>query len=243
MIYLRSALYHLGFVFGMLVFGIFALLVGRWLPYPLRFHVVTSINFFFLWWLRVTCGLSYEVEGKEYLKTPGGYVLIANHQSEWETFALQVLIRPVCTVMKKELLRIPLFGWGLALLKPIAIDRSERSAALKQILKQGKARLQEGIPVVIFPQGTRVPVGKMGRFNKGGAMLACAAKAPVITLAHNGGELWPSKSWLRHPGVIKVIVRPPIDTVGKSADEVHALATEQLQADMSAVSGLVKSVH
>lgn len=236
MIYLRSALYQLGFVIGMVFFGLFTLLIARWLPYPLRFHVVTSINFFFLWWLRVTCGLSYRVEGKEYLNTPGGFVLIANHQSEWETFALQVLIRPVCTVMKQELLRIPLFGWGLALLKPIAINRSERSAALKQILKQGKARLKEGIPVVIFPQGTRVPVGKLGRFNKGGVMLACAAKVPVITLAHNGGELWPSKSWLRHPGVINVIVRPPVLTEGRGADAVQEQVIAQLKEDMQAVS-------
>ncbi len=232
MIYIRSAIYQLGFALGLIIGGTFSLLIAPVIPYPQRYNFVTAINYFVLWWAKVTCGVKVEIEGREYLTASRPYVLVANHQSDWETFILQLLVKPSCTILKKELLKIPFFGWGLALIKPIAIDRSQRSAALKQILKQGKARLADGIPVLIFPQGTRVPVGEMGRFNKGAAMLACAAKVPVVTFAHNGGEYWPSKSWLRKPGTIHVKIRPPIATEGRSVDEVQADIVAQLGTDM-----------
>lgn len=232
MIYIRSAIYQVGFALAILFGGLISILLAPLVPYPRRYGLVTAANYFVLWWAKVTCGVRMEIEGAEHLKKDKPFVLVANHQSDWETFVLQIMVKPVCTILKKELLSIPVFGWGLALIKPIAIDRSKPSAALKQILKQGKSRLADGIPVLIFPQGTRVPVGEMGRFNKGAAMLACSAKVPIVTFSHNGGEYWPSKSWLRKPGVIRVKIRPAIDTVGRSVDEVQADVISQLQADM-----------
>lgn len=232
MIYIRSAIYQVGFAFAILIGGLLSVLLAPLIPYPRRYGLVTAANHVVLWWAKVTCGVRMEVDGIEHLKSDRPFVLVANHQSDWETFVLQVMVKPICTILKKELLSIPVFGWGLSLIKPIAIDRSQPSAALKQILKQGKSRLSDGIPVLIFPQGTRVPVGEMGRFNKGAAMLACSAKVPVVTFAHNGGEFWPSKSWLRKPGTIRVKIRPAIETKGRSVDEVQADIIRQLQADM-----------
>lgn len=233
MVYLRSFIYQIGFVLGMLFYGMFVFIVAPFIPYPRRYGFVTGLNYWVLWWAKVTCGVRMEIEGQEFLQQGRPFVLVANHQSDWETFSIQTLVKPLCTILKKELLRIPIFGWGLALIKPIAIDRSQRSAALKQILKQGKDRLSKGIPVLIFPQGTRVPVGEFGRFNKGAAMLACSAGVPVLTFAHNGGEFWPSKSWLRYPGTIKVKVGPAIPTIGRSVDDVQADIIDRLQRDLS----------
>ncbi len=245
-LYIRRGLFSCVFVPVTIVHALFSILVGRFLPFRARFRLVCGINYFFLWWARVACGVGYRVEGLEHMPSSGGFVILANHQSEWETFFLQVAVGPLSTVLKQELLKIPFFGWALALLNPIAIDRSERSGALKQILKQGKARLQEGIPVLIFPQGTRVKAGKLGRFNKGGAMLACAAKVPVLTIAHNAGEHWPSGSFLKYPGTIKVVIGPLLETEGRTVDEVHdqskAWLEERLLEFAAASSGAAQPV-
>ncbi|OMH28416.1 1-acyl-sn-glycerol-3-phosphate acyltransferase [Motiliproteus sp. MSK22-1] len=236
-LYLRAMLFSGVFLPVTVLYALLSLLFFSWLPFNLRFLGVTGINHFFLWWGKVVCGVRYEVVGLDNLPKSGGYVILANHQSEWETFFLQVATGPLSTVLKKELLKIPFFGWALALLKPIAIDRSERSGALKQILKQGKERLKSGIPVLIFPQGTRVKAGQLGRFNKGGAMLACSAKVPVVTIAHNAGEFWPSKSFLKYPGVIKVVIGPVIDTQGGSVDEIHQQSKDWLEQQLLEFDG------
>ncbi|WP_242521561.1 1-acyl-sn-glycerol-3-phosphate acyltransferase [Motiliproteus sp. SC1-56] len=227
--YLRAAVFYSVFVTANIIHSVLSLLVSPFLPFPARFRFVCSVNRLSLWWLRLVCGIRYEVIGREHLPSGGPFVILANHQSEWETLFLQLLISPQCTVLKKELLRIPFFGWALALLKPIAIDRSQRARAMKQILQQGKARLAEGIPVLIFPQGTRVPAGEVGKFNKGGAMLACSAEVPIVTIVHNAGEHWPSGRFPKTPGTIQVRVGPVIDTQGRKVDEVHQETTRWLQ--------------
>ncbi|MCW8886830.1 MAG: 1-acyl-sn-glycerol-3-phosphate acyltransferase [Motiliproteus sp.] len=232
MIKLRSALFSAISLLATVIYSLICLVFFSFLPFKQRFAAVVTLNRIVLWLARVICGVKCEVEGLENLPTSGSYVVLANHQSEWETFYLQLMISPLCTVLKKELLKIPFFGWGLALLNPIAIDRAERSGAMKQILKQGKARLKEGTPVLIFPQGTRVKVGEIGRFNKGGAMLACSAKVPVVPIVHNGGSHWPSKTYLKNPGTIQVKVGRPIETEGKTVDEVHQLSKGWLEQGM-----------
>ncbi len=239
MLYLRSGLFSSVFLVATILYAAFCVVFARWLPFRARFAVVVGINRFFLWWARVVCGVRFQIDAKENLPASGSFVILANHQSEWETFFLQVMVGPLCTVLKKELLKIPFFGWALALLKPIAIDRSERAGALKQILKQGKARLKEGIPVLIFPQGTRVRAGQRGRFNKGGAMLACSSGVPVVTIAHNAGEYWPSRSFLKFPGTIRVVIGPVIETEGRSVDEVHQQSKAWLEQRLMEFSGAV----
>lgn len=234
---LRSALFYLGFVPFMIVYASISLLVASWLPYRARFAVVVAGNHVHLWWLRLTCGVRWEVVGAEHLVRQRSCVLMANHQSEWETIFLQVFVGPLCTVLKKELLRIPFFGWALRLLQPIAIDRSRRAGAVKQLLQQGKQRLDQGIPVLIFPQGTRVPAGKLGRFNKGGSMLACSAGVPVVRIAHNAGEHWPSGQFLKYPGMIRVEIAPLLETEGLSVDEVQTECEAWFNQRLGVTSG------
>ncbi len=237
MLYLRSALFAGIMFIGTILYAVICLVFFSFLPFKQRFPAVVLLNRFLLWAARIVCGVRCEIEGLEHLPKTGGYVVVANHQSEWETFFLQTLISPLSTVLKKELLKIPFFGWALALLRPIAIDRSARSGALKQILKQGKARLKDGVPVLIFPQGTRVKIGEVGRFNKGGAMLACSAKVPVVTIVHNGASCWPSKSFLKYPGTIRLVIGPVIETEGRSVEEVHQQSKAWLEGTLLEISG------
>lgn len=235
---IRSGLYYLLMYPVTIIYAIFCLIVGPLLPFRARFSVLSSINYFYIAWLRISCGVKVEVQGRENLPKDQAFVVVANHQSEWETLFLQLLVRPQVVVLKRELLKIPFFGWALALLKPIALDRSERRGALKQLLQQGVARLQEGIPVLIFPQGTRLPVGKLGRMNKGGSMLACKAGVPVVPLVHNAGIYWPGKSFIKYPGTVQVRVGKPVDVDGRSVDEVQKDATEWMEQQMREIGAL-----
>lgn len=238
LILFRSALYYAGMYPATLIYAIFCLILGPLLPFRARFAVLSSINYFYIAWLRICCGVRVQVEGRENLPRQGAYVVVANHQSEWETLYLQLLIRPQVVVLKRELLKIPFFGWALALLKPIALDRSDRRGALRQLLEQGGQRLGEGIPVLIFPQGTRVPVGKLGRFNKGGAMLASRADVPVVPVVHNAGLYWPGKSFAKYPGTVQVRVGEPIPIQGRSADEVHRIAAGWMEETMREIGAI-----
>ncbi len=235
----RSCLFYVGFVTLIVLHSLLSLLVASWLPPRPRFRFVVAVNRAVLVWLRLTCGVRVELTGGEHLPDGRPFVMIANHQSEWETIYLQLLIRPLCTVLKQELLRIPFFGWALRLLQPIAIDRSRRAGAIKQLLEQGRSRLAEGIPVLIFPQGTRVPLGQMGKFNKGGAMLACSAGVPILCVAHNAGACWPSGRFIKYPGTVRVEISPLQESEGRSVDEVHQVTQQWLSSRISAPEGVV----
>lgn len=175
-----------------------------------------------MWLLQRLNGVSIQVDGLENIPEGRPVVAMCNHQSQWETFFLQILISPQATILKRELLWVPFFGWGLALLRPIAIDRSKGSQALKTLLRVGQERLQEGISVVIFPEGTRQAPGTIGKFNVGGAMLAARAGVEVLPMSHNSGDCWPSRSLLRLPGTIRLRIGEPITTLGKSPKQITA---------------------
>jgi 1-acyl-sn-glycerol-3-phosphate acyltransferase len=147
---------------------------------------------------------------------------LCKHQSAWETLALQVIFPPQVWVLKRELLWLPFFGWGLAMTSPIAINRSDGKGAMKQLLKQGKDRLKQGFCVVIFPEGTRVPYGQRGKYKVGGALLAVSSGVPVVPVAHNAGRLWGRNAFSKHPGVVTMSIGQPIPTQGRKADEINA---------------------
>ncbi|MEA3639177.1 MAG: lysophospholipid acyltransferase family protein [Lamprobacter sp.] len=180
-------------------------------------------------WSRATMSLlqrlnavSIGVEGLENIPRGRPVVVMSNHQSQWETFYLQILVSPQATILKRELLWVPFFGWALILLRPIAIDRSKGSQALKTLLRVGQERLREGISVVIYPEGTRQSPGTIGQFNLGGAMLAARAGVEVLPMSHNSGDCWPSRSLLRLPGTIRLRIGKPIATEGKSPKQISA---------------------
>mgnify|MGYP006273294389 CR=1 FL=1 len=205
-------------------------LTAPFLSFEQRYRFVNIWSIVVMWLLRHLNGVRIEVEGRQHIPEDRGVVVIANHQSPWETFYLQILVSPQATILKKELLWIPFFGWGLALLKPIAINRSMGSQALKTILREGTARLADGISVMIFPEGTRQPPGTIGHFNSGGAMLATRAGAEVLPVAHNSGDCWPGRSIMRYPGTIRLVIGEPIASNGKTTKALTAEVEQWIQA-------------
>ena len=162
--------------------------------------------------LRILCGIKLEVVGLENIPQ-GNYVALSKHQSNWETIYLQYLLQPVSTILKKELLYIPIFGWGLSRVQPIPIDRGNPRSAMKQVLQQGLDRLSIGNNILIYPEGTRIEYGKQGKYARSGAALAISAQVPILPIAHNAGRCWPRKKFIKYPGTIKLVIGPPIDTV------------------------------
>lgn len=208
------------------IYFFIALLIA-FTPYRFRYRVITSWSKLVIWLARVICGLEYDIEGLENIPEKPA-ILLCNHQSAWETLFLQVLLPYQCWVLKKSLLYIPFFGWGLALLEPIAIDR-KKSASVKQLIRQGKKRLQQGRWIVIFPEGSRVLPGETKRFSRSGASLSQATQTPILPVAHNAGVFWPKNSFIKNPGKIKVIIGKPISPEGKTIDEIYEESTRWIQ--------------
>lgn len=217
-----SSLFMLGQASSTVVFALLALAIAP-LPYRTRFDTITLWTRFNLWWLSTCCDLRHEILGRENIPAEPG-VLLCKHESAWETMALQTLFRPQSWVLKRELLWIPFFGWGLALLKPIAIDRNAGRNAVGDLIRQGRQRLADGAWVVVFPEGTRVPPGETRPYQKGGAVLAKRAGATVTPIAHNAGDFWRRNSFLKYPGTIQLWVGPAINTDAITTDEVNRQA-------------------
>lgn len=186
--------------------------------------------------LKMTCGLTYEVQGLDNVPKDQACIILSKHQSAWETVALRLFLPPQTALLKKSLLWIPVGGWALATLKPIAIDRENQREALKSLIEQGIARLQEGLFVLIFPEGTRAAPGENKKFNAGGAMLAQKSGYPIIPLAHNAGEFWPRNSFLKYPGTIQVRIGPIIHTEGRKAKDINAEAEAWIAQAMAEIS-------
>lgn len=230
MIVLRSALFF--FVQSVLtvVFSIIALCTFPFSPHT-RYRVITTWSRWMVVLAGLLCGVRYRVEGAEHLPaTPA--IVLAKHQSAWETLALQVLLPPQVWVLKRELLRIPFFGWGLAMMNPIAIDRSAGRKALKQMLEQGRDRLARGFWIVMFPEGTRIAPGQRGQYFVGGAWLATQTGAPVVPVAHNAGTIWPKGAFLKRPGTIVVSFGPVIDPAGRKAEELNRQVEAWIEAEV-----------
>lgn len=230
MVFLRSLLFTVVALAVTPVYAIIACLMFA-LPTKVRHRIITSYAHVMMWWVRHMLGIRYTVLGRENIPAVP-VVIVSKHQSAWETLALQVIFPPLCFVLKRELLRIPFLGWGLAQLPSIAIDRSAGKDALTQVIEQGCERLAEGISVVIFPEGTRVAPGMHRRYKPGGAALAARSGAPVVPVAHNAGEFWPRNAFLKQPGNIVMSIGPPIDTAGRSIAEVNDEVEAWIEGEM-----------
>ncbi len=217
---IRGLVFYIGYAMGVVVIGCTAFVLGFFLSPERVARWVSQFGRFALWWAKCVCGIRHDLSGAEHIpETP--CLVASNHQSAWETYYSGVLFQPQAPVLKQELTRIPFFGWGLKPLKPIAIDRSKPSTALKQLLRQGADRLKGGWWVVIYPEGTRVRRGQPSRYTKGAAMLAVRAGVPVLPMAHTAGRCWPAGHFSKYPGTIHVELGPLIPTQGRSADDVH----------------------
>ena len=241
MMTLRSTLFYVGYIVVTVLWGTLSLLVGGFLSYNARFDfIVRRWTGFVLWWLKITCGIHVEIEGE--LPTEPCIVFV-KHSSTWETLFVQQLFSPQATLIKRELLNIPFFGWAFRLLRPIAIDRSDPRKSLRSLITQGTQRLSNGIWVVLFPEGTRSPVGVQQSFQAGGAALARSSNSPVIVIAHNAGLLWPAHQFQKKPGVIRVRISPLFASEGKTTKQINVEAENWLNTAMSELEPLDASAE
>jgi 1-acyl-sn-glycerol-3-phosphate acyltransferase len=235
-IWLRSLAFWVVFPVSIVLFAILLLFTA---PFRLqtRWSLLQVWVHFILWWLAVTCKLTHQVQGEEHIGNEAG-IVFAKHQSTWETIALQEIFPLQVWVAKRELMWIPFFGWGLALMKCIHIKRGTGRAAINELVTQGQARLDDGNWIVIFPEGTRIPAGKAGRYRVGGAVLAEKTGYPIVPVAHNAGEYWPRRSFIKRPGVIQVRIGAPISPQGKSAQEILNEASGWIEDRMAEITTL-----
>lgn len=234
MIALRSSLFALFLILITPVFAFIALLTFP-LPALTRYRIITVWTRCIMWGARYLCGIRYRVIGRENIPDKP-CVILSKHQSAWETLAFQLIFPPQVWVLKRELLRVPFFGWGLAMLSPIAIDRSSRREALQQLIEQGRQRLDAGFSIVIFPEGTRIAPGQRGKYRPGGARLAIQTGTAVLPVAHNAGLRWGRNAFLKHPGLITVSIGPPMNPDHADAETLasrveHWIEKEMLQLD------------
>ncbi|MET1079549.1 MAG: lysophospholipid acyltransferase family protein [Pseudomonas sp.] len=219
----RTLLFYLLLSSSSFVWCIVSVFVAPFLPFRARYRfVIQTWCRLAVWLAKVVAGIRYEVSGLENIPQRP-CVILAKHQSTWETFFLCGFFEPLSQVVKRELLFVPFFGWAMAMLRPIAIDRSNPKAALKQLAKRGNEFLEKGAWILVFPEGTRIPVGQIGKFSRGGAALAVNAGRPVLPVAHNAGEFWPKLGWTKIPGTIQVVIGPLMHAQGSGPRAIAEL--------------------
>lgn len=232
----RSLLFSVGMM-GATVAVALALVLSSTQPFSRRYRISRYWSRFNLWWLWVTCRIDYQISGAEHLPDRP-VIIMAKHQSTWETIFLHQYLPPVAWVIKRELLWLPFFGWGLALLRPIAINRRAGASAMKQVIRQGMEHLRQGQWVLIFPQGTRVAPGVRQRYGMGGAVLATHTGCPILPVALNAGEFWPRGGFLKRPGTVQVAFGPLIESEGRSAQELNQQVEAWIETAMTRISAV-----
>lgn len=222
---LRSLLFHI--TVGLITppYALFACLIAP-LPPRLRYRIITSWTHLVVWLAQRLCGIRFRVIGLENIPSQP-CIFALKHSSAWETFAAQVIFPPQVWVLKRELLWIPFFGWGLRLLQPIAINRSAGARAMRHMIDQAKDRIRRGLCIIVFPEGTRARPGEHIEYKSGAAFLARSIGVPVVPVAHNAGYLWSKQDWRRYPGEITVQVGPPIDPLAYPDAKSLTKAIEQ----------------
>ncbi len=233
--FIRSVLHLLWMAVTLVPWALFVVAIS---------YVVSSTTLYWICagWLRTAViggtwilGIRNRVQGMENL--PQGAqdpaVLLVKHQSTWETFVMPAIMpHPLAYVFKKELLRVPFFGWAMGRLDMIHIDRSQRARAFAKVVQQGRRLMKEGVWVIMFPEGTRIPRGQVGEYKTGGTRLAIAAGVPVIPIAVTSARCWPSKAFIKRPGVVDISIGKPIPTEGREADELMAEVQVWIESEM-----------
>jgi 1-acyl-sn-glycerol-3-phosphate acyltransferase len=241
MLMARASLFARSLLFAVLIviatviwaIGCFAFLL---LPYRQRYWMIIRWNVFICYAAKYVCGIHWHVKGFDNLPD-APVILLSKHQSAWETiFYCWLMPRPLIFVFKKSLLLIPFFGWGLAMLRMIAIDRSRGREAMTQVIETGKQRLNDGQWVIMFPEGTRTPVGSQGKYKNGGAILAIGTETPVVPIAVNSGDCWPRNAFIKKPGTIVVSIGTPISPQGLSANELMEKVEHWIESEMRVIT-------
>jgi 1-acyl-sn-glycerol-3-phosphate acyltransferase len=216
-----------------IAFGCIALVL---MPLSLRYRFTMMFPRIVIWAARVICGIDSRVIGLENLPD-GPCVLLPKHQSTWETFFFPLIMpRQLCYVYKRELHWVPFFGWGIALLRMVHIDRKRGTDAFESVVRQGAQRMQEGRWIIMFPEGTRTKVGGQGRYKTGGPRLAIRMGVPVVPIAHNAGEFWPRKKLPERRGTVTVSIGTPIESVGSSPERLTDAVESWIEREMRRIS-------
>lgn len=239
MLVIRSLLFYVGQIISTLLFAPLGVIVFP-LSFNTRYYIVTRWTTFNLWWLKVCCNVRYKIEGLDNIPDKA-CIVMCKHQSAFETLALQLIFVPQVWILKRELLKIPIYGWGLASMQPIAIDRGSAIKSFRQIVTQGCQRLKEGLWVIIFPEGTRVAPSEKGAYLPGGGMLAAKSGANVIPVAHNAGFLWPRNGLIKKPGTITLVIGPVIQSSNKSAKQITEEVETWIETTVSSLPDPITS--
>jgi 1-acyl-sn-glycerol-3-phosphate acyltransferase len=230
------SLVYTGFLFAnTFAYGL-AIACAAILPYRYRAALARSWARVSLGALKFLCGLDYVVEGQEHIPA-GTHISMWRHSSAWETIAQAVIFPPQAWVLKREILWIPLIGWGTWAMRPIAIDRSAHAQAVNQVVSQGRERLDSGLWVLVFPEGTRVGVGERRRYGVSGALLAIQAGRLLVPVAHNAGRYWGRRGLLKQRGTIRVVIGPPIDPAGRDPRTVNEEVKAWIDAKVAELGG------
>ena len=231
MIVIRSTIFYLGYLSSGIMASLLACMIGPFLGLENRLKLFSQWPKFANWFLHLSCGIKVEVIGQENLPTEP-CVIVSNHQGQWETYSMQYLFHPMCTLLKKELLYIPLWGWAMKMLNPIAINRSKPKEAILQTLEEGSNRLKNGMYVLLFPEGTRVKAGMVGKYARSSFELAKRNGVMVLPLCHNSGDCWPAHKFIKKPGKIKLIIGEPfyVEDSRQSASDVRKWVEKKLNS-------------
>ncbi len=230
MAFLRSLVFALALIVITPPYSIIALATFA-LPPLARYRIISGWARAVMVLARILLGIRYRVRGHEHLPNRPA-IILSKHQSAWETIAFQIIFPPHVQVLKRELLWIPFFGWGLALMSPIAIDRGRGTVSLKRMAEQGARRLARGFSIVIFPEGTRVAPGKRGKYHLGGAWIAIRTGATVVPVAHNAGLVWGRNAFIKRPGLVTVEIGEPIDPANLTPEALTARVEEWIENRM-----------
>jgi 1-acyl-sn-glycerol-3-phosphate acyltransferase len=217
-----------------LLFGA-AISLCFWAPYAARYAIARTWAHHVMWMLDKVCGLKFIVEGHERIP-PGNHIVMANHTSAWETIAQFLIFPPQVWVLKRELLWIPCIGWGMKLLRPISINRGAGHRAVNQVLEQGKARLADGLWVIIFPEGTRVVAGQRRNYGVSGALLAIASGKCIVPLSHNAADFWVRRGIMKKAGTIRVVIGEAITAAGKNPRELNDEVRRSIEAAVAQIA-------
>ena len=231
MIVVRSTIFYLGYLSSGIIASLLACMIGPFLGLENRLKLFSQWPKFANWFLHLSCGIKVEVIGQENLPTEP-CVIVSNHQGQWETYSMQYLFHPMCTLLKKELLYIPLWGWAMKMLNPIAINRSKPKEAILQTLEEGSNRLKNGMYVLLFPEGTRVEAGMVGKYARSSFELAKRNGVMVLPLCHNSGDCWPAHKFIKKPGKITLIIGEPfyVEDSKQSASDVKECVEKELNS-------------
>jgi 1-acyl-sn-glycerol-3-phosphate acyltransferase len=233
-LFIRSLIFFI-YSLTLIVFYSFVCLLSIPFPLPYRHKLIRFFLRCYVNGLRFICHIDYQVEGLEHIPHDRTGIVFSKHQSTWETMFLPLIFHDPAVIVKRELMWIPFFGWGLAVSEPISINRNNKSSAMQQIIQKGKKCLDAGRWLLVFPEGTRVPAGKVGKYHLGGARLAVATGYFIIPVAHNAGYFWPKRKFIKRPGTIKVVVGPLIEVQGRTPEEVLNLAKTWIEETVLAI--------